>query len=116
MPLFAVEVSDQVMIAHSFRGEVFGPPRRCNGATFVIRAAFMGRYARPQRHRGRYRPRPCAAQAALDRSIPQSRELDAFKDLNTTTEYIAKHVFDHLAKAARAGELGREPREIKAIR
>jgi hypothetical protein len=40
-PVFAVEVSDHIMIAHSFRGEVFGPAQRLHGATFAISAAFM---------------------------------------------------------------------------
>src|SRR5882757_6863521 len=37
----AVEVSDQSMIAHSFRGEIFGPAQNLHGATFVVRAAFF---------------------------------------------------------------------------
>src|SRR6185369_5387193 len=40
-PLYAVEVSDQIMIAHSFRGEIFGPAQGVHGATFVIRVAFL---------------------------------------------------------------------------
>src|SRR5262252_2016823 len=40
-PVYAVEVSDHIMIAHSFRGEVFGPAQRLHGATFAISAAFM---------------------------------------------------------------------------
>ena len=39
--MYAVEVSDQIMIAHSFRGEVFGPAQKLHGATFVIRVAFL---------------------------------------------------------------------------
>ena len=39
--MFAVEVRDHVMIAHSFRGDVFGPAQALHGATFVIDAAFM---------------------------------------------------------------------------
>ena len=39
--MFAVEVSDQIMIAHSFRGAVFGPAQELHGATFVVRAAFI---------------------------------------------------------------------------
>ena len=39
--MFAVEVSDQIMIAHSFRGDVFGPAQDLHGATFVVRAAFL---------------------------------------------------------------------------
>jgi len=39
--VYAVEVSDQIMIAHSFRGEIFGPAQKVHGATFVIRVAFL---------------------------------------------------------------------------
>ena len=39
--MYAVEVSGQIMIAHSFRGEVFGPAQELHGATFVVRAAFL---------------------------------------------------------------------------
>src|SRR5262249_20592445 len=40
-PVYAVEVSDHIMVAHSFRGEVFGPAQRLHGATFAVSAAFM---------------------------------------------------------------------------
>ena len=39
--MYAVEVSDQIMIAHSFRGEIFGPAQKLHGATFVVRVAFL---------------------------------------------------------------------------
>jgi 6-pyruvoyl-tetrahydropterin synthase len=115
--LFAVEVSDHVMIAHSFRGEVFGPAQRLHGATFVVSAAFMS--------------------AALDgngividigRALEALRvalapinyrnldELPQFKSVNTTTEYLTRYVFDALAAAAKGGQLGRDGREIAAIR
>ena len=41
--MYAVEVSDHIMIAHSFRGEVFGPAQRLHGATFAVSVAFMAR-------------------------------------------------------------------------
>jgi hypothetical protein len=43
-------------------------------------------------------------------------EVPEFKGFNTTTEFLTRHIFDQLAKAARAGELGRAGRELKAIR
>ena len=39
--MYAVEVSDQIMVAHSFRGAIFGPAQKLHGATFVIRVAFL---------------------------------------------------------------------------
>ncbi len=43
-------------------------------------------------------------------------DVPEFKDKNTTTEFLTRHIFERLAKAARAGELGRDGRELKAIR
>ena len=43
-------------------------------------------------------------------------ELPEFAGRNTTTEFLAKYIYDHLAEAARAGTLGREPRELAAVR
>src|SRR5215831_2002452 len=43
-------------------------------------------------------------------------ELPQFKGINTTTEFLTRHLFDHLAGAARAGKLGRDGRELKSIR
>jgi 6-pyruvoyl-tetrahydropterin synthase len=104
--VYAVEVSDHIMVAHSFRGEVFGPAQRLHGATFAVSAAFIAdaldadgivvdigravdvlhRVLAPLNYRN------------LD-------EMTAFKSINTTTEFLAKHVFDGLAEAAKGGEL-----------
>jgi 6-pyruvoyl-tetrahydropterin synthase len=115
--LFAVEVSDQVMIAHSFRGEVFGPAQALHGATLVIRAAFMADALDRNGIVADIGRAHALLKAALEPlNFRNLDELDAFKDINTTTEYVARYVFDHLANATRAGELGREPCEIKTIR
>lgn len=115
--MYAVEVSDHIMIAHSFRGAVFGPAQRLHGATFAVSAAFLAatldadgivvdigravevlhRVLEPLNYRN------------LD-------DIEAFKSVNTTTEFLTRHVFDALAAAARAGELGRDGRQIDAIR
>jgi len=115
--VYAVEVSDHIMIAHSFRGEVFGPAQRLHGATFTVSAAFMAdaldsngivvdigravevlhRVLAPLNYRN------------LD-------EIEAFRSVNTTTEFLTKHVFDGLAAAVKNGELGRAGRAISAIR
>jgi 6-pyruvoyl-tetrahydropterin synthase len=115
--LFAVEVSDQIMIAHSFRGEVFGPAQALHGATFVVRAAFLSERLDGNGivvDIGRAHE---VLKAALDPL--RYRNLDdqpQFKGENTTTEFLTKHVFDALAVAARAGRLGRDAREIATIR
>ena len=115
--MFAVEVSDQIMIAHSFRGAVFGPAQELHGATFVVRAAFMSDELDPNGiviDIGRAHEALKAALAPLN-----YRNLDAlpqFAGINTTTEFVTKYVFDQLAEAARAGRLGRDGRALKAMR
>jgi 6-pyruvoyl-tetrahydropterin synthase len=115
--VFAVEVSDQIMIAHSFQGAVFGPAQQLHGATFVVRAAFM---AERLDGNGIVIDIGCAHAALKAVLAPLNyRNLDdlpQFKGINTTTEFVTKYVFDQLAAAARAGELGRDGHEITAIR
>lgn len=115
--MFAVEVRDHIMIAHSFRGAVFGPAQALHGATFVIDAAFMADTLDENGiviDIGRAHEALKATLAPLNYS-----NLDAapdFKGKNTTTEFLTKHIYDRLADAARAGSLGRDGRELKAIR
>jgi 6-pyruvoyl-tetrahydropterin synthase len=115
--VYAVEVSDQIMIAHSFRGEVFGPAQKVHGATFVIRVAF---YAEKLDQHGIVVDIACAHEVLKDALKPLNyRNLDEvpeLKGINTTTEWLTKHLFDHLAGAARAGRLGRESGDLKSIR
>jgi 6-pyruvoyl-tetrahydropterin synthase len=115
--VFTVEVRDHIMIAHSFRGAVFGPAQALHGATFVVDAAFISK--------------------ALDTNgivIDIGRALDVlkatlqpinycnlddrpeFKGVNTTTEFLTKYIFDQLAAAARNDQLGRPGSELHAIR
>jgi 6-pyruvoyl-tetrahydropterin synthase len=115
--LFAVEVRDHVMIAHSFRGALFGPAQALHGATFVIDAAFMSEKLDPN---GVVIDIGRALEALKDVLAPLNyRNLDdipEFKGANTTTEFLTRHIYDRLAEAARAGKLGRTGRELAAIR
>jgi 6-pyruvoyl-tetrahydropterin synthase len=116
-PVFAVEVRDHIMIAHSFRGAVFGPAQALHGATFVVDAAFM---AEELDSNGIVVDIGRAHDVLKSILAPLNyQNLDAipqFKATNTTTEFLTRHVFDALAAAARKGELGRNGRELKAIR
>src|SRR5499433_3929979 len=116
-PVFAVEVSDQIMIAHSFRGAVFGPAQQLHGATFVVRAAFLAEQLDPN---GMVVDIGLAGEMLKATLAPLNyRNLDdmpQFKGVNTTTEFLTRHVYDQLAEAARAGKLGRDSRELGAIR
>lgn len=115
--MFAVEVSDHIMIAHSFRGEVFGPAQRLHGATFAISAAFM---AQTLDANGIVVDIGRAFDVLKEVLGPLNyRNLDdvaEFKSVNTTTEFLTRHVFDNLAAAVKSGRLGRDGREIGAIR
>jgi len=115
--LFAVEVRDHIMIAHSFRGALFGPAQALHGATFVIDAAFLAERLDANGvvvDIGRAHEVLKAVLGPLNyRNLD---ELPDFRGANTTTEFLTKYVFDRLAEAARAGKLGREGRELSAIR
>ena len=115
--MFAVEVRDHIMIAHSFRGAVFGPAQALHGATFVVDVAFMAETLDPNGIVIDIGAAHEALKAAL--SPLNYRNLDDLPELkgaNTTTEFLTKHIFEQLAKVARAGALGRDGRELKAIR
>ncbi|MET0671787.1 MAG: 6-carboxytetrahydropterin synthase [Xanthobacteraceae bacterium] len=115
--MFAVEVRDHIMIAHSFRGPVFGPAQALHGATFVIDACFIAETLDGNGiviDIGRAHEALKAVLGPLNyRNLDNVPE---FKELNTTTEFLTKHIFDRLAEAARGNKLGREGRELRAIR
>jgi 6-pyruvoyl-tetrahydropterin synthase len=115
--LFAVEVRDHIMIAHSFRGAVFGPAQALHGATFVVDAAFM---AETLDANGIVidigRAHDALKSILSPINYKNLDEVPAFKSQNTTTEFLTKHVQESLAAVARAGGLGRNGRELKSIR
>jgi 6-pyruvoyl-tetrahydropterin synthase len=115
--MYAVEVRDHIMIAHSFKGEVFGPAQALHGATFVIDAAV---YAKSLDANGIVIDIGRAHDVLKALLQPLNyKNLDAepmFKGQNTTTEFLTRHLFDGLAKAAKSDQLGRPGRELHAIR
>ena len=115
--MFGVEVRDHIMIAHSFRGDVFGPAQALHGATFIVDAAIL---ADELDANGIVVDIGRAHETLKSILTPLNyKNLDTipeFNKLNTTTEFLTKHIFDALAHAARAGNLGREGRELKSIR
>jgi 6-pyruvoyl-tetrahydropterin synthase len=116
-PVFAVEVSDHIMIAHSFRGEVFGPAQALHGATFAVSAAFM---AERLDANGIVvdigRANHVLKTVLTSLNYRNLDDMPEFEGINTTTEFLTKYLFDKLAVAVRAGELGRDGREISALR
>lgn len=115
--MFAIEVRDHVMIAHSFKGEVFGPAQALHGATFVVDAAFLAKSLDVNSiviDIGRAMDVLKALLQPLN--YKNLDEVPAFKGQNTTTEFLTKYVFDGLATAARQNELGRAGQELHGIR
>lgn len=115
--MFAVEVRDHIMIAHSFRGEVFGPAQALHGATFVIDVAFFRSELTADGivvDIGRAHEALKATLAPLNYCNLDDKP--EFAGQNTTTEVICKHVFDAMAQAARAGALGPGGDGIERIR
>jgi 6-pyruvoyl-tetrahydropterin synthase len=115
--LYTVEVRDHIMIAHSFRGEVFGPAQALHGATFVVDAAFIAREVDENNiviDIGRAHEALKVILQPLN--YKNLDDIPAFKGSNTTTEFLTRHIYDRLAEAARAGKLGRDGNELKAIR
>ena len=105
--MYTVTVRDHVMIAHSFKGDVFGPAQRLHGATYVVDVDFR----RPSLDADGIVVDIGRAGDTLKRVLGELNfrnldEVPAFKGKNTTTEFLARVVFDALVSAIRAGELG----------
>jgi 6-pyruvoyl-tetrahydropterin synthase len=115
--MYTVTVRDHFMVAHSFKGDVFGPAQRLHGATYIVDAEFrrssldaegivvdIGRATEVLR----------AILAGLN-----FRNLDedpAWRGQNTTTEFLARVVFDRLASAIKQGELGDTAKAMESLR
>lgn len=116
--MFAVEVRDHIMIAHSLPGEVFGPAQQMHGATFVVDLAFfraeldpdnivvdiglateaLGAVLAPLRYRN------------LDEHAPFAGKGP------TTTEFLCRHIFDGMREAILAGDLGPHAGGVSRLR
>ena len=105
--MFSVTVRDHMMVAHSLRGEVFGPAQRLHGATYVVDATFRAPALDAD---GVVVDLGRAAEVLADVVGALSyRNLDdepTLAGVNTTTERLAEVVADRLAERVRAGDLG----------
>ncbi|MFJ4893918.1 6-pyruvoyl trahydropterin synthase family protein [Streptomyces sp. NPDC088788] len=114
--MFSITVRDHLMIAHSFRGEVFGPAQRLHGATFLVDATFR----RPELDDDNIVVDIGLATQELGAVVSELnyRNLDSepdFKDTNTSTEFLAKVIADRLAARVHAGGLGEGARGLTGI-
>ena len=115
--MYTVCVRDHMMIAHSFAGDVFGPAQRLHGATYVVDAEFR-------------RPELDADGIVIDIGLAGNalrevlaalnyRNLDqeaGFRGRNTTTEFLARFIFEQLVTAIRDGSLGASARAVTSLR
>ena len=114
--VFSITVRDHVMVAHSFRGAVFGPAQRLHGATFVVDATFR----RPDLDENNIVVDIGLATQELGAVLGELnyRNLDdepAFAGVNTSTEFLAKLIADRLTGRVHAGALGDGARGLAGI-
>lgn len=115
--MYSVTVRDHMMIAHSFKGDVFGPAQRLHGATYVVDVEL----SRPDLDPSGIVVDIGRASDALHQVLADLnyRNLDEVAELagrNTTTEVLARVVFDRLVAAIRQGDLGQGGSAVERIR
>ncbi|MGW4436053.1 6-pyruvoyl trahydropterin synthase family protein [Streptomyces sp. NPDC004596] len=114
--MFSITVRDHIMIAHSFRGEVFGPAQRLHGATFLVDATFR----REELDEDNIVVDIGLATRELSAVVAELnyRNLDnepEFAGINTSTEFLAKVVADRLAERVHKGALGEGARGLTGL-
>lgn len=115
--MYAVTVRDHIMIAHSLRGAVFGPAQRLHGATYVVDVEFRRRDLDDD---GIVVDIGLAAQTVrtilADLNFKNLDDEPSLRGQNTTTEVLARVVFDRVVGAIRRAELGRGGGTIESVR
>jgi len=115
--MYAVEVRDHIMMAHSLPGEVFGPAQKLHGATYVVDVAF---YRETLSQDGIVvdigRAHDALKAALKPLNFANLDDLPQFKGIVTTTEFLCRHIFDQIAAAAKRGALGPGSEGIQKIR
>jgi 6-pyruvoyltetrahydropterin/6-carboxytetrahydropterin synthase len=115
--MFSVCVRDHFMVAHSLRGETFGPAQQLHGATYVVDLELR----RPALDRDGV-VADIGAVAAILGSVLQELnfknldEEDSLRGVNTSTEYLAKLIFERVSARIRDGGLGDSARGLTAMR
>jgi 6-pyruvoyltetrahydropterin/6-carboxytetrahydropterin synthase len=115
--MYSVSVRDHMMIAHSFRGDVFGPAQRLHGATYVVDVEFR----RPGLDADGIvvdigRASETLGRVLADLSYRNLDDVPAFAGRNTTTEFLARVVFDAVVAAIRRGDLGPGAAAVEELR
>jgi 6-pyruvoyl-tetrahydropterin synthase len=115
--MYTVSVRDHLMIAHSFRGETFGPAQRLHGATYVVDVAFSRAELDGDGVVVDIGKASDTLKAILgELNFRNLDEVPAFAGRNTTTEFMAREIFDRTAEAIRRGGLGAAAHGIERVR
>jgi 6-pyruvoyl-tetrahydropterin synthase len=115
--MFSVCVRHHVMIAHSFRGELFGPAQNLHGATYVVDVEFRRRELGPEGVVVDIGRAAKALEALLSELNFKNLDEDpAFVGKNTTTEYLSGVVFERMKARIAAGELGPGADRIESLK
>jgi len=115
--MYTVSVRDHFMIAHSFNGPVFGPAQRLHGATYVVDVEFRRQELDSDGivvDIGRALDTVHTVLGALN--FQNLDEVQEFKGRNTTTEFLARVIFDRVVAAIHRGDLGAEANGIATVR
>jgi 6-pyruvoyl-tetrahydropterin synthase len=115
--MYSLNVRDHFMIAHSFQGEIFGPAQRMHGATYVVDATFR----RPELDDDGLVVDIGLASQQLHEILGAMNyrnldEMPEFSGKNTTTEFLAKEIWDRMVRAVHDGALGEGARGVTSIR
>ena len=115
--MYSVSVRDHFMIAHSFKGDLFGPAQRLHGATYVVDVEFR----RPTLDSDGIvvdigRAGEALRAVLADLNYRNLDEVASLKGRNTTTEFLARVVFDEIVAAIRRGALGGSALEVESLR
>ncbi len=115
--MYAVEVRDHIMVAHSLKGEVFGPAQGLHGATFIVDVAFFRQELGADGIVVDIGRALDALKAGLQPlNYANLDERPEFAGMVTTTEVLARHIFGLMAAAAQDGRLGPHAAGLDRIR
>ncbi len=115
--MYSLTVCDHVMIAHSFRGEIFGPAQRLHGATYAVEAEFRAHRLDADHLLVDIGLAGRELRRVLDTiDYRNLDEMAEFAETNTTTEFLAAHIHARLAEACRAGRLGAGGRALAGLK
>jgi 6-pyruvoyl-tetrahydropterin synthase len=115
--MYSLTVRDHIMIAHSFNGEIFGPAQKTHGATYIVDVSFE---RKTLDHDDLIVDIGLASEQLkallAEFNMKNLDDVEEFKGRNTTTEFMAKVIFERLAAAIRTGQLGESGKGVESVK